>query len=208
MQRAALARFGFALAMIGATSIAAGESEWLFVPDPEAPQAAMLSGSTWVGVGPGFTLRVQAIDEAQRQAFIRQVAGLETDPFATPPGQAPRFLTFLAQLENNGSGTLVFRAPQCWLITNRNEHLSPIGMESLQATYGVMGQSMSPAYEHVGSAFLPTARDLGPGDSLAGLLVYNMFKPQTKRYRLEIQITTPSGDVVPITAAYRRVRQE
>ena len=166
----------------------------------------MLSGATWTGLGPGFTLRLQALDETQRQAFIRRATGVATDPFATPTGQEPRFLTFLAELENNGAGTLVFRAPQCWLITNRNEHLSPIGMETLRSTYGVMGQSMSPAYERVGSAFLPTAHDLEPGRSLSGLLVYNMVKPSARRFRLEVQITTPSGDVVPVTAAYRRVR--
>lgn len=187
----------------------AGESEsYVFVPEPDFDGAAVLSGSTWIGHGPGFTLRLQRVDEAQRLAFIEKVTGVATDPFATRPGNEPRFLSFLAQLENNGGGSLVFRAQQCWLITNKKEHLSPMAMDTLRATYGVMGQEMSPAYGRVDSAFLPTTRTLEAGESMAGLLVYNMFKPGTRRYHLEVQLTTAAGDVVPVTAAYRRVKQE
>ena len=189
-----------------AVAIAGTPAEYLFVPDPEADGAAMLSGSTWTGLGPGFTLRVQRVDEAQRLAFIKKVTGVATDPFATPPGQSPRFIGFLAQLENNGAGSLVFRSQQCWLVTNKHEHLKPIGMASLGATYSVMGGEMSPAYKSVGDAFMPATHTLLPGESMSGLLVYNMFKPSTRRYKLDIQIITPSGDVVPITASYRRIK--
>jgi hypothetical protein len=43
---------------------------------------------------------------------------------------------------------------------------------------------------------------------MAGLLVYNMIKAGTRRYKVDIQITTASGDVVPVTAPYRRVKLE
>ena len=168
----------------------------------------MLSGSTWLGLGPGFTLRVQRVDEAQRLAFIEKVTGIATDPFATPPGQEPRFLSFIAQIQNNGAGGLVFRAQQCWLVTNKKEHLNPIGMESLGATYSVMGGEMSPAYKATTSAFLPASRTLMAGESMAGLLVYNMFKPGTRKFKLDIQITTPSGDVVAIKTPYKRIKLE
>jgi hypothetical protein len=194
-----------------ALSTAAAEKqkkEYAFVPDPQADGAAMLTGSTWVGLGPGFTLRLQRVDETQRQAYIEKVTGAATDPFATPPDQEPRFLSFLMQLENNGAGSLVFRSAQCWLVTNKAEHLNPVGMDTLRASYAVMEAEISPAYERVGSAFLPSDRTLAPGESMAGLLVYNMIKAGTRRYKVDIQITTASGDVVPVTAPYRRVKLE
>jgi hypothetical protein len=189
-------------------TISAAPAKHAFVPDPEAEGAALLSGSTWIGLGPGFTLRVQRIDEAQRLAFIEKTTGLRTDPFAAPPGKEPRFVTFIAQLENNGAGGLVFRGDQCWLVTNKNEHLNPLGLESLAAAYSVMGGEMSPAYKVTAGAFLPDSRTLQPGESIAGLLVYNMFKPGTKKFELDIQITTPSGDVVSVGAPYKRVKLE
>ena len=197
------------LVLCCALSAAAAEkqkNDYVFVDDPEADGAAMLSGSTWVGLGPGFTLRLQRVDETQRRAYIQKVTGVATDPFASPPDQEPRFLSFLMQLENNGAGSLVFRSAQCWLVTNKAEHLNPIGMDMLRATYTVMEAEISPAYERVGSAFVPSNRTLDPGESMAGLLVYNMVKSGTRRYKVDIQITTPSGDVVPVTAPYRRVK--
>jgi hypothetical protein len=194
--------------VVSATTADKKEKEYAFVPDPDADGAAMLTGSTWVGLGPGFTLRLQRVDEAQRLAYIEKVTGVATDPFRSPPDQEPRFLSFLMQLENNGAGSLVFRSAQCWLVTNKAEHLNPVGMDTLRATFAVMEAEVSPAYERVGSAFLPTDHTLDPGESMAGLLVYNMVKPGTRRYKVDIQITTPSGDVVPVTAPYRRVKLE
>ncbi len=179
----------------------------VFVPDPDREGAAMLQGSTWIGVGPGFTLRVQRIDERQRLAFIEKLTGVRTDPFATPAGATPRFLTFVMELENNGAGSLDFRAQQCWLVTNRKEFSSPMGMDTLRGTYGLVGEEPGPAYERVGSAFLPATRTLEPGQSLAGLAVYNAFHPATRRYKVEIQITTSSGNAVTVSAPYKRVKQ-
>ena len=213
MTAAQLSRYILCLLLVLCCAVpaaAAGKQkkEYAFVPDPEADGAAMLSGSTWVGLGSGFTLRLQRVDETQRQAYIEKVTGVATDPFATPPDQEPRFLSFLMQLENNGAGSLVFRSAQCWLVTNKAEHLNPVGMDTLRASYAVMEAEISPAYERVGSAFLPTDRTLHPGESMAGLLVYNMVKTGTRRYKVDIQITTASGDVVPVTAPYRRVKLE
>jgi hypothetical protein len=197
------------LALCCASSSLAGEPpEFVFVPDPDVDGAAMLSGATWVATGPDFTLHIQRIGEEERRAFIEKITGSPTDPFASPPGKPPGFVTFVMELANQGAGNLVFRSQQCWLVTDKHEILHPIGMEGLRARYGLVGQEMGPAYERSVTAVIPTTRTLYTGDSLAGLLVYRAFKPKTKRYRLDIQITTASGDVSKVIIPYRRIKKE
>ncbi len=179
-----------------------------FVPDPQAKDAATLSGSTWVELGPGFTLRVQQIDGDERLAYIENVTGLAIDPFAAPGDEAPRFESFLLQIENVGVGRLVFRAQQCLLKGRTAEILTPFAMETMRTTYGMVGQKMQPAYQRVGPAMLPTTRELATGEAVAGLLVYPKVKARTKRFYLEIQITTSAGDVVTMNAPYRRLKQK
>jgi hypothetical protein len=182
-------------------------TEYVYLPNPEGDDAAMLSGETWVGVGPDFTLRVQLIDEDERRAFIEKVAGYPTDPFASPPDRPSGYVTFVMELENQGGASLLFRAQQCWLVTSKNEHLDPISMEGLRARYGLVGGEMSSVYARSVTALLPTTQTLEAGESLAGLLVYRISKPNPRWYKLEIQITTANGDVTTITAPYRRVKQ-
>ena len=179
-----------------------------FLPDPDAKDAATLVGSTWVELGPGFTLRVQQITGDERLAYIENVTGLAIDPFAAPVNEAPRFESFLLQIENVGVGKLIFRSQQCLLKGRTAEILTPFAMETLRTTYGMMGQKMQPAYQRAGPAMLPTTRELDVGESIAGLLVYSKVKPKTKRFRLEIQITTSAGDVVTVTAPYRRLKKK
>jgi hypothetical protein len=203
---------GFAILLLGwvASSLAghADPVDLPFVPDPDAQDAATLSGSTWVELGPGFTVRVQQINGAERLAYIENVTGLAIDPFAAPGDEAPRFESFLLQIENAGAGRLVFRSHQCLLKGGNAEILTPFAMETMQTTYGMMGQKMQPAYQRAGPAMLPTTRELAAGETLAGLLVYPKVKPRTKRFRLEIQITTSAGDVVLVEAPYRRLKKK
>jgi hypothetical protein len=72
----------------------------------------------------------------------------------------------------------------------------------------MMGAELTPAYETSLTAMIPTARTLAPGDSMAGLLVYRAFKPNTRKYKVDIQLTTADGAVTPIKAAYRRQKIE
>jgi hypothetical protein len=72
----------------------------------------------------------------------------------------------------------------------------------------MVGADLGPAYERSLVAVVPTSRMLDPGEMLAGLLVYRAFKPSTRRYRLDIQITTATGDVAWISAPYRRMKKD
>jgi len=188
-------------------SLAAKEpKQFVFLPNPEFDGAAMLNGSTWVSTGPDFRIELQRIGEQDRRDFIEKVTNSATDPFASPPGERPGYLTFIMRLENQGAGELVMRSQQCWLITDHNEYLYPISMEGLRGRYGVVGREPGAAYERSVSAVFPTTLLLNPGESRAGLLVYRAFKPKTRRFRLDIQLITASGEVSRITAPYRRRR--
>jgi hypothetical protein len=179
-----------------------------FLPDATAEGAMPLSGETWELAGPGYVVRVQLIDDAGRQAYLRRVTGMPTDPFASPPDRPPGFITFLLQIENQGEGDLVFQAQNCWLVTDKQEHLYPVGMEGLRATYGMLGRELTPAYERAQSALLENAFTLRPEGSVAGLLVYRAVKPKTRRIQLDLQLTSSTGDVIRLHAPYLRPKKK
>lgn len=182
----------------------ADDARYVFEPDPTAEGAALLSGSTWIAAGAGFTLRLQQITPRQRLEFIEKRTGVATDPFASPPGQPDRFLAFVLQLQNNGGDTLTFRSQQAWMITDKNEHNNPLGMDTLRSNFSVMGGEMSPAYERVTQAFIPSSANIAGGESMVGVLIYRQFKATTKRFKIEIKLTTADGEVSTVTTPYRR----
>jgi len=196
--------FTLLLVCLSAAPALTGDAQYVFEADPTEEGAALLSGETWIGMGHGFTLRLQRIDAEQRLAFIKARTGVATDPFASPPGQPDRFVGFVMQLENNGGNTLNFRSQQAWMITDKNEHNNPIGIDTLRSSYSVMGGEMSSAYERVTQAFIPSGLSLAGGESTAGVLMYRRFKSKTKRFKIEIQLTTADGEVSTVTATYRR----
>lgn len=165
-----------------------------------------LSHSTFEERGPGFTARVQRLDAAERQAYLRQVAGSPVDPFAGRPDEAPRYLTFLIQIQNDSDGSLVFQPQNCWLVTDKHEVLYPTGLEGLRTAHALVGVEMPPAYERSKPTVLEDSRTLEPGQSLAGLLVYQAPQPRTRGYRLDLQFATAAGEIVRLAAPYRRVK--
>jgi hypothetical protein len=187
-----------------AASVAFGGQGAEFLPDPTAEEAMPLHGETWQEIGPGFTVRLQLVDDGQRQAYLQRATGSATDPFASPPDKPSGYHTFLLQIENQGSGEIIFQAQNCWLTSDRNDHLYPVGMEGLRATYGMLGHELTPAYERTGSALLENSFTVLPGRQAAGLLVYRSVKPKAKRFQVELQLTVSTGDVIRLNAPYRR----
>jgi hypothetical protein len=201
--RGRLIGMGLALALCPA---AAGAPEAPFVPDADAPGAMRLSRSTWEDRGPGFTVRVQRLDEAERQAYLKEIVGAPVDPFPSRPDEAPRYLTFLLQIENASGGSLEFQPQNCWLMTNKREILYPIGIEGLRTSHDLVGAEMAPAYERAKPGVLEDTRTLAPGQTLTGLLVYRAPLPKTKSFQLDIQFATADGEIVRLAAPYRRVK--
>jgi hypothetical protein len=205
IRRTFLALAALALIPVGVAGKDAAEAE--FVPDVASGRqigAPPLVGATWTDEGPGYTMRLQRITDEQRQAFFRRMTESPTDPFASRPDEPPRYQTFLLQIENKSDGSLMFQSKHCWLKTDRNELLTPIGLGGLRSSYGVMGREMAPAYESVAPAVLEGSVTLQPGESIAGTLVYKMFKPKTSFFKIDVQLTTSAGDVVKLVAPYRR----
>ena len=48
---------------------------------------------------------------------------------------------------------------------------------------------------------------MAPGERVSGLLVYHEVGPKTKRYRIDVQLNLPSGDVDKFFAPYRRLKK-
>jgi hypothetical protein len=177
-------------------------------PDPAAKEAPELRGATWVEQGEGYAIRLQKIDESERQAFILGSTGLPTDPFAGRPGQPPRFLSFLLEIENQTAGELALNPLDCWLKTNRGKIETPLGMTDLSFLYHVAGAELPPAYENVSRVLLAHPVTVASGGSIHGLLVYRTVEPRTKTFRVDVQLVLPDGNVVRFAAPYRRIKEK
>lgn len=185
-----------------ATARGPESSDFAFAPaaGPESP--LRLEGTTWVDETPGHALHLLRLSDEDRQAYLQRVTGAVTDPFASPPDQKPRFLTFLIRLENRETPSLMLNAQQCWLVTNKGEHLTPVGLEELRAGYGILDREMPPAYDRVRPAVFEYSWTLGQGESASGLLIYRAFKPKTKSFQIDLQLTRSTGDVIRRSAPY------
>jgi hypothetical protein len=166
----------------------------------------VLLGRTWTSAGPGYTLRVQRLDDAERTAYIEHTSGERIDPFRAPPDREARYETFLLQVENRTDGPASFNPQDCWLVAGSREVIYPIGLDDLGTMYRQLEGDLPAAYDRIRPALLDQAATLAPGESTAGLLVYPAPKQETKRFRIELQLTLPTGDVVRARAPYRRAK--
>jgi hypothetical protein len=177
-----------------------------FVPAPDKETAPQLDGVTWVTDQPAYAVRLTKVGNEPRQKYIRSVTGADIDPFAARPDEPPRYISFLLQIKNRTDGRLVFNPLQCWLFTNQSEILTPMGLSDLAFLYRTMEQELPAAYEQVDAALLGPTRVINSQASLHGLLVYRAPKGRTKNFKIDVQFTLPTGDVVKISAPYDAVR--
>jgi len=196
------------LASIVATSVAAfggHPGPPVFEPDSAAAERIFLTGQTWTHPAEDYTVHLRRVDDDERQNFIGGVTGLNVDPFASPPGQDGRFMTFLLRIENRGNGAVQYNPVNSWLMTNRKKVQYPIGLTDLSFSYHVAGQEFPRSYERVGPALLEQSREILPGETTSGLLVYRVLDPKTKRFHVDVEVTLANGDLVRFAAPYRRV---
>jgi hypothetical protein len=196
------------IASLGLIVSAAQDEPRRLVPKPDEPGADTLVGSTWVSEDEGYALRLQRIDAAQRLAYIEHMTGLTTDPFASKPGQPPRYLSFVLEIQNRGDQPLQFDPRKCWLITGKKEIQSPLEMTDLSFQYRTIGQELPPAYARAGSALFGHIVDLRAGESQAGLLVFRAVPAKTRRYSVDAQIVLANGSVAKITGFYAREKKD
>ena len=176
----------------------------VFEPDVEAAEGLNLQGETWTREDELFAIYLREIGQEERLKYIEGATGLTIDPFAAPPGEDPRFLSFLLVIENRGDAAFGFNALDCWLKTNREKIATPLGLTDLSFDYHMAGMELPPAYERITPLLLEGARTIIPGDSLSGLLVYRVVEPKTKRYHVDVDLIPPSGDIIRYRAPYRR----
>ena len=189
----------------GVTALAEAERP-TFEPDLAAAENLTLAGTTWSRDEPTHVVHLRQLDAAERLRYIRGATGVAVDPFATPPGETPRYLTFLIVIENRNDTLLSFNALDCWLTTNRQQIETPLGLTDLSFDYQIMGLAIPAAYERVSPVMLDGTRVLAPGDKLSGLLVYHVVDERTRRFHLDVELTPPSGDELRMRAPYRRVK--
>jgi hypothetical protein len=207
--RAFLQGMAFAALLAAAGTGVAGEGAApRFAPDPAAEEAPRLQGSTWLQEGEGYAIRLQRIDEKERQAYIQRATGLAIDPFATRPGHPPRFLSFLLEIENRTEGELALNPLDCWLMTNRKKIETPLGITDLSFDYHVAGADLPPAYENVGRVLLANPVAVKAGNALHGLLVFRAIDPKTRSFHVDVQLVLPDGNVARFAAPYRRVKSK
>lgn len=206
-RKAPIGLFLLLIAVSAGVPCPAGDpAEPVFLPDPEAEDAPVLSGSTWTQAGDDYAIHLQQIDDDARLAYITKATGLATDPFANRPDQPARFISFLLQVENLGESALELNPVHSWLSTNRPKIQRPIGLTDLAFEYRVAGSELPPAFQKVKPFLLDQPRSIGPGQSTHGLLVYRAVDPKTKTYHVDVQLSLPDGNVVRFAAPYRRVK--
>jgi hypothetical protein len=188
--------------------IAGNANDRPFVPNPEADQAPVLQGSTWVAEGPTWKVWMQHLSEAERLAYFEKVTGLRIDPFASPPDEEVRFTSFLVQIENRGESALEMNPIHCWLKTNKGDLETPLGLDDLGFLYRVAGADLPPAYLRVKPALLESTRTVYGGESIHGLLIYHEIGPNNKSFRVDVQLSLPDGETALVSAPYRRIKKK
>jgi len=178
----------------------------VYEPAPEKKGAPELHGETWVQEGELYAIRLQKLDDAERQAYIERVTGLATDPFATKPGHDPRFVSFLLEIENRSDGSINLNPFNCWLMPSNAKVKNPIGITDLSFSYHVAGADLPPAYEKVGEVLIDHPRAIKAGWSFHGLLVYHVVEPNPRSYHVDVQLTLPDGKLARFSAPYRKVK--
>ena len=141
-------------------------------------------------------------DPKNRQIYIERITGSATDPFSTPADQPAGYVSFLMGVENTGKNNLIFQPKNSWLMTDKKEVRQPVAIEDLMATYGMMGEDLSPAYARAKDAVMSETKFLDPGESTSGLLIYRAFERKTKRFKVDVVLTSPNGDLVRLSANY------
>jgi hypothetical protein len=205
---AALALCAVLLQVGGGSPDAAKTELPRYEPDLDRAGDLVLEGSTWTREAEEYTVLLRELDSAERLRFIESRTGVSIDPFAAPPGRSPRYLTYLIFLENRGESAIGFNALSCWLKTNREEILTPVGLTDLSFDYQLAGLELPAAYERIAPALLEGAQTIEAGASMAGLLVYHAAHARTKRFHIEVDLLPKSGEVIRVRAPYRRLAEE
>jgi len=178
-----------------------------YEPDDGKELSAYLEDGTWIEQGPGCEIRLRLLTEKERLAFLEQTTGFRIDPYATPPDQEPRFISFLLEVENRSEGQIYFQTQSAWLRAGAQIQ-NPLGIDGLSSRYAVVEMKMGEAYERARPAIMEGSSTIVAGETKRGILVYRKVKERTKKFFVELQLTMPTGELMRTNFPYRLVKKK
>ena len=201
---------GLVLALAGAVAAPADEpaAGWGFVPAEPDSDGPVLQGTTWVSQSLGHGIWFKHLDDDERLAYLERQTGVAVDPWATPEGKEPRFMSFLLILENSSDVRMEFNPLHSWLMTNKQDIQTPMNLTDMSFDYRFNNQDLPEAYEKVRPVLLGETRTVEVGEKISGLLVYKVVRSRTKNFTIDVRLTLHNGDVVRFAARYRRPPKE
>jgi hypothetical protein len=119
----------------------------------------------------GVKLTMRHLDGASARSAIASVLGREIDLFPARTASSRGFLAFALEIDNGGSGDLLFEPGQGRLITNRSDAEFPLDYSSIHEVLSRAG-SGAPTLEEVEKAVYARAISVRPGGAVRKLLVY------------------------------------
>jgi len=179
-----------------------------YVPDLEEATCRLDPSGSWHLAGEAIAIRLAALDDARRAAYLRRAAGTESDPFAAKSVDGPAFVTFHVTVENGADGSLVFEPQRCWLRTASGQVRVPLDPVSAGSAYRLRDGELPPAYRPAIDTLFGSDVILRRGESAGGLLVYEGVRRRTKGFIVELHASTSDGEHRTCKAAYRREKKK
>jgi hypothetical protein len=173
-----------------------------YLPDPFAGTGTLTGSGAWVFAAGGVSMRLSALDEEGRWAWLQEQSGAHADPFGVRGGGEPNYVSLLVELRNDSAGVVAFNPDRIWLTAGGADIQRPLDLSTMQSAYRMYDREMPPAFERAGAALLQGNTLIQPGDQRVGLLVFRALEGRPKAFTVEIPLTTGAGDVVEFKAAW------
>lgn len=177
-----------------------------FKPDPEAATGKVGSRGEWTFLAGSLAARLTPLDQKTRQAYLKEHLEVPTDPFAGRPGEPPPFVTFLLEVANGSSETVVVKPEKIWLVTSGNRVRMPMSRLTIESAFRMQDSVMPPAYGAAAGLLLSRDVSLANGQKVVGLLAFEALPKKTKWFRIDLDFTGPMAEDIRFRAMYRKDR--
>ena len=150
-----------------------------------------------------LTGEVSYVSGIARRRMMQATLNIDFDPFATPPGQAPRFHTFLVYLQNNSAHDLFFNPTLSRVVTDRDDHEYAREYSYL---YETLGRATGLEMDQIQKVVYDRPMTLRPGGKAKKLLVFREIPGKKwKEFRLMLTMERDGRATVNMTVPFRRV---
>lgn len=177
-----------------------------FAPDPEAATGKVGSRGEWTFLAGSVAARLTPLDQETRQAYFKEHLEVPTDPFAGRPGEPPPFMTFLLEVANGSSETVVVKPEKIWLVTNANRVRTPMNRLEIESAFRMQDAEMPPAYGAAAGLLLNREVSLANGQKVVGLLAFEALPKKTRWFKIDLDFTGPMAESIRFRAMYRKAK--